>query len=430
MTGSENNIVVGLQYGSEGKGRILDFLANRAGAVARFQGCSNGGRMVSAAGGRYRVCYLPCGIHHDAKKCLICCGVVLDLEKVSSEINVLKDAGVLKARLTISPSCHMILGCHKRLDMLRRRKFPNCCGPSCEPGLAQATADKYEYCGVTVGDLLSPAVMRQKIACSLEIKNELFAGVYGEKPLDADAEYAKYMSQAEPLLPYIGDPAAVAAESVRKNNGILFEGCGGAMNDVNRGFYPCVTPAVTISAAAAVGTGLSFSSAPRVIGVAKAYCTRTDEAPFVTKISGTVEAFLRTRGGEFGEASGSCRKIGWLDLPALRYAARENGAHLLALTKLDVLTGVDELKVCTAYTIGGKKISSIAGLTLAELAQAQPVYRAMPGWRDDLPACTDFLSLPRETQDYIKLVEDVTETSVVWVGVGGEWGNALFRINS
>lgn len=430
MRGSENNIVVGLQWGNEGKGRIIDFLANRAGVVARFQGCSNGGRSVTAGGEKYRVCYLPCGIHHDGKKCLICSGVAIDLEKTAGEISMLKEAGVFKARLTISSSCALILSHHKKIDLLERSRYAPSYGfAHCEPGLAAAAAERHKYCGITAGDLLTPDRLREKLELSLSLNNELLVDVYGEKPLDAEAEFDKCMKSGEQLLPYIGEPISVVREAVRKNAGVLFEGCGGALNDANRGFYPCLSPLCTLSSAAAVGTGLTLSSAPRVIGVAKAYSTRMDDGPFVTSMDGAVAAFLRSRGGEFSDVTGESRRIGWLDLPALRYAAHENGAHLLALTKLDVLTGVDEIKVCTAYQVDGKTHEDVTDLTAQELMRAEPVYKTLPGWHADLPACTDFLSLPRETQDYIKLVEDATETTVIWVGIGGEWGNALFRIN-
>ena len=429
MTGSENNIVIGMQWGNEGKGRMLDFLAGRSGVIIRFQGCSNGGRSITAGGERFRVNYLPSGINNDGKKCLICCNVVLDLEKISAEISLLKEAGVLKAELVISPECHLILDYHKKLDVLEGRILGHGNNRTMqELGLGPCCADKFRRLGIRAGDLFSPDVLRKKIEHNLTIKNEYFSKIYGEKELEPSVLLGKCLENGEKLKPYIGDPTAIVETAFAKNLGILFEGSDGTMNDIDRGIYPYIMPASTISASAFIGTGIRNSAPMHVIGVAKSYCTRTDSGPFITEETGSVAPFIRNRGGEFAGITGEPRRIGWLDLPALKYALRENGVHTLSMTKLDVLTGIDELKICTSYIVDGKERKCF-DLSIDEMYRAEPVYRSMPGWKVDLVGCSELKALPQQARAYIKFIEDYTGIPVIWIGVGAQWGNALLRRN-
>ena len=426
MTGSETNMVIGIQWGNEGKSRILDFIANRSDVAVRFQGCSNGGRTIFACGEKYRVSYLPNGIHHDGKKCLICSGVTLDLEKVSDEIAMLKDAGVLKAQLTISKSCHLILDYHKKLDVLDGRKLGHDRNRTMvEQGLGHCCSDKFRRLGIRTADLLCPDILHDKISQNLSIKNDYFIKIYGEKTLDPDELFKRCLQLGEKLIPYLGNPEEIIERSVLRNLGILFEACDGTLNDVERGQYPYVMPLSSLSAAALSGTGLRWNSPMRIIGVAKAYSTRNDSGPFVTEELSAVTAFIRNRGKEFSGINTEPRRVGWLDLPALKYAIKENGIHALALTKLDVLTGVDELKICTAYNIQGEE-KKILDVTDSHLEKAIPLYKTFEGWREDLSACSDFKNLPIQTQEYIKFIEEEAGVPVIWVGTGAEWGKALF----
>lgn len=426
MTGSETNMVIGTQWGNEGKGRIIDFIANRSDVVVRFQGCSNGGRTIFACGESFRVNYLPSGIHHDGKKCLICGGVTLDLEKVSDEIAMLTEAGVLKARLTISKSCHLILDYHKKLDVLDGRRLGHDRNRTMtEQGFGHCCSDKFRRMGIRTADLLTPEILREKIKENLSVKNEYFSKIHGEKPSDPNELFERCIRWGEKLIPYLGDPEEIVERSVAKNLGILFEACDGTLNDVERGLYPYVMPLSSLSAAALSGTGLRWNSPMRIIGVAKAYSTRNDSGPFVTEEFSAVTAFIRNRGKEFTGVNREPRRLGWLDLPALRYAIRENGIHALALTKLDVLTGIDELKVCTAYNIDGAE-KSILDITDSGIDRARPVYRTFEGWKEELSIYSDFKNLPIQTQDYIKFIEEEAGIPVIWAGTGAEWGKALF----
>ena len=426
MTGSETNMVIGTQWGNEGKGRIVDFIANRSDVVVRFQGCSNGGRTIFACGEKYRVSHLPSGIHHDGKNCLICGGVTLDLEKVSDEIAMLKEAGVLKARLTISKSCHLILDYHKKLDVLDGRMLGHYRNRTMvEQGFGHSCSDKYRRIGIRVADLLHPDILHDKIKENLNVKNEYFTKIYGEKAMDPDELFAKCLSMGERLIPYIGNPEEIVENAVSKNLGILFEACDGALNDVERGLYPYVMPISSLSAAALAGTGLRWNSPMRIIGVAKAYSTRNDSGPFVTEESSAVTAFIRNRGKEFTGVNMEPRRVGWLDLPALKFAVKDNGVHSLALTKLDVLTGIDELKVCTAYIVDGEE-KKFLDLTSRDTWKAIPVYRTFEGWKEDLSSYNDFKTLPIQAQEYIKFIEEEAGVPIIWVGVGSDWGKALF----
>ena len=279
--------------------------------------------------------------------------------------------------------------------------------------------------GIRAVDLLRPDILHDKIKEVLAVKNEYFAKIYGEKPIDPDELYKKCLRLGEWLIPYIGDPEEIVASSVSKNLGILFEACDGALNDVERGSYPYVMPISSLSAAALAGTGLRWNSPMRIIGVAKAYSTRNDSGPFVTEESSAVAAFMRNRGKEFSGVSMEPRRVGWLDIPALKYAIKENGVHALALTKLDVLTGIDELKVCTAYNVGGEK-KDVPDMAGRDMWNARPVYRTFEGWREDLSGCSDLRNLPIQVKEFIKFIEEEAGIPVIWVGLGADWGKALF----
>lgn len=426
MTGSETKMVIGTQWGNEGKGRITDFIANRSDVVVRFQGSSNGGRTIFACGDKYRINYLPSGIHHDGKKCLICGGVTLDLEKVSDEIAMLKEAGVLKARLTISRSCHLILDYHRKLDVLDGRILGHERNRTMtEQGYGHCCSDKFRRMGIRVVDLLYPDILHDKLKEIIAVKNECFTKIHGEKPLDADDIHKKCLELGERLLPYIGIPEEIVEYSVSKNLGILFEACDGTLNDIDRGLYPYIMPLSSLSATALSGTGLRWNTPMKIIGVAKAYSTRNDNGPFVTEESSSVAAFIRNRGKEFSGSSMEPRRIGWFDMPALKYAIKENGVHALALTKLDVLTGIDTIKICTAYNVCGEK-KEILDVTDINLRNAIPVYRTFDGWKEDLSLCSDLKSLPIQALEFINFIEEEAGVPVIWVGVGSDWGKALF----
>lgn len=429
MVSSENNIIIGLQWGHEGKNRLLDFFANRSEVIVRFHGSATGGHQISAGGERFTLDYLPCGIHHAGKLCVITHGVTLDLEKISDELAALKSAGVFRSRLLISSRCPLILDYHKRLDVLAGRLLGHDLNRTMDQrGYGHAVTDNVRRLGIRAGDLLYPERLRERLDLNLAIKNEYFKKIYNEKPLDADKLFTKIMKEGQRLVPYVGPVEDAISKAVESNVGTLFEGCDGSLNDLNCGVYPYVMPGMTTAPAAFLSAGLRHNASLRIIGAAKAYCTKSGPGPFITEDKSAVAAFIRTRGSEFGKIGEAPRRIGWLDLPALKYAAHINGADLLAVTKLDVLTGIDELKICTGYMTGGELRTS-GDLSAEEAEKAEPVYVSLEGWREELPGCTDFNLLPQQAQSYIRFIEEYTGLRVIWTGLGTQWGNALYRID-
>lgn len=425
MTSSENNIIAGLQWGGEGKKRLTDFFADRAEVIVRFNGSSAGGHPITAAGERYSLDFLPCGIHHDGKLCVITKGVLLDLEKLSREISTLKAAGVMKAKLRISPGCPMIFDFHKRLDVLESRASGICSYDDDQPGCGAALSDELKGLSVRSGDLLDVTAFHEKLERSLSIKNEILTKLYGERAVDVKTAIEKAEREAAQLRPYIAPVEGLVREAVESNAGTLFEGCGGAMNDRCFGRYPFISPARTSAQSLFLSVGIKHNSSIRVIGAVKAYCTMDGRAPFVTEETGAIAAFIRSRGAEYSETAGRPRRVGWLDLPALKFAAESSGVDVLALTKLDVLTGIDELLVCTSYIIDGEERRG-GEMTAAEAERAKPVYTVLEGWHEELPGYTDFNRLPIQTRNYIQTIEDFTGLRVIWAGLGRQWGNALF----
>lgn len=426
MTSSENNVITGLQWGNEGKKKLTDFFANRSEVIVRFNGSSTGGHSINAGGEEFILNYLPCGIHHDGKLCVITHGVTLDLEATAREIELLKNAGVMKARLRISSRCPLILSYHKKLDIFEGRIIGHDLNRTLEQrGYGPALADAVRRLGLIASDLLNPPLLRKKIEQNLEIKNEYFTKLYGEKPLSAEAVYDEANRTGGWLRPYIAPVGDIVREAVQRDRGTLFEGCDGSLDDLNCGMYPYIMPGSTIAPSVFLSTGIRHNSSLRIIGAAKAYCTKNFKAPFITEEKNSVAAFIRSRGSEFDELTQAPRRIGWLDLPALRYAARVNCVDVLALTKLDVLTGIDVIKVCTAYRIDGKEVRD-GDITAEEALRAQPIYTLLEGWREELPGHTKFSSLPPQTQNYISFIEENTGLRVIWAGLGRQWGNALF----
>ncbi len=429
MISSENNIITGLQWGHEGKDKLLDFFANRSEVIVRFHGSATGGHQITAGGERFTLDYLPCGIHHGGKLCVITHGVTLDLEKISEEIAALKEAGIFRARLLISSRCPLILDYHKRLDVLGGRLLGHGLNRTMEQrGYGHAVTDDVRRLGIRAGDLLAPELLRERLELNLSIKNEYFQKIYNEKPLDADKLFSKIMKEGQRLIPYIGPVEEAVSKAVESNIGTLFEGCDGGLNDLSCGTYPYVMPGSTIAPAAFLSTGLRHGDSLRIIGAAKAYCTKSGPGPFITEDKSAVAAFIRTRGNEYDKIGDTPRRIGWLDLPALKYAAKINGADLLALTKLDVLTGIDELKICTGYMIGGT-LRTEGDLSAREAESAEAVYVSLEGWREELPGCADLNLLPHQAQCYIRFIEEFTGLRVIWAGLGTQWGSALYRID-
>lgn len=412
------DIVIGVQWGDEGKGRVVDVLAADAGVVVRYQGGANAGHTVVVDNEKYVFHLLPSGILYAGKSCVIGNGVVIDPDTLFEELDGLAARGKKTAKLVVSHAAHIVMPYHKIIDKLAEgaRSEGTKIGTTGR-GIGPCYADKYERIGIRAEDLVNPDVLRDKLSRTLKIKNDILTKIYGADPLDFDEIYEKALAWGRRMEPMLGDAFLEIDEAVRSGRNVLFEGAQATLLDIDHGTYPFVTSSSPCAGGACTGSGFGPSRIDRSIGVAKAYCTRVGEGPFPTEEMGEVGEELRQKGGEFGATTGRPRRCGWCDLVAVDYAVKVNGLDGLALTKLDVLDGFDEIKICTAYEIDGK-IRKTFPSSCAELAKAKPVYATLPGWKCDISKCRTFDELPQAARDYVKYIEDNAEVPVVLIGVG------------
>ena len=412
------DIVLGVQWGDEGKGRVVDVLAAKAGAVVRYQGGANAGHTVVAGGEKYVFHLLPSGILYSGKTCIIGNGVVMDPEVLFEELDGLAARGKKTARLVISHGTHIVMPYHKLIDKLAEgaRSAGTKIGTTGR-GIGPCYADKYERIGIRAEDLANPEILKEKLTIALKLKNDIMTKIYGAEPLAFDEVYEKALEWGKRIAPMLGDAFLEIDETARKGENVLFEGAQATLLDIDHGTYPFVTSSSPCAGGACTGAGVGPSRIDRVIGVMKAYCTRVGEGPFPTEDSEETGELLRQKGGEYGATTGRPRRCGWCDLVAADYAVKVNGLDGFALTKLDVLDGFDEIKICTAYEIDGKLRKTFPS-SCAELAKAKPVYKTMKGWQNDISKCRSFDELPKEARDYIAFIEEETKTPVLLIGVG------------
>ncbi len=411
-------VIVGSQWGDEGKGRVVDALADRVEVVARYQGGANAGHTVIVGAEKFIFHLLPSGMLYTGKICVIGGGVVVDPEQLLNELAELQAKGRDRARLVISGSAHVVMPYHKLLDEAEegQRSSGKKIGTT-KRGIGPCYMDKINRVGIRMEDLLLPDVLRDKLAFNLESKNRMLTRMYDRRPVAFDEIYDKALGWGKCLAPYVGDASVVLAEALEAGKGILLEGAQGTLLDVDHGTYPFVTASNPVASGGCTGTGMGPRQVDRVIGVTKAYCTRVGEGPFPTEDQGEVGNFLREKGGEFGATTGRPRRCGWQDMVALRYAVRVNGMDAIALTKLDVLTGLDEIRVAVGYDIEGITTDQFPGASY-RLELAKPVYRSFPGWTADISACRRFEELPQEAREYVAYLEEATGIPVVLIGVG------------
>ncbi|HOI80703.1 MAG: adenylosuccinate synthase [Thermovirgaceae bacterium] len=420
-------IIVGAQWGDEGKGRVVDAIANNMDVVVRFQGGANAGHTVIVEGEKYIFHLLPSGMLYSGKTCVVGNGVVVDPQQLLEELGDLQERGKDRARLVISGAAHVVMPYHKVLDGMeeRLRGSGKKIGTT-RRGIGPCYMDKVNRCGIRVEDLLCEDALREKLSFNLEIKNMHLTRIYGEAPMAFGEIFDQARVWGEKLGPYVGDASLTIFEALVNGNNVLFEGAQGTLLDLDHGTYPFVTSSSPVAGGACVGAGLGPSLVGRVTGVVKAYCTRVGEGPFPTEHRGKSGDVLRERGGEFGATTGRPRRCGWLDLVALKYAVRVNGIHALALTKLDVLSGFETIPVCVSYRSDeGENLPFKGNLTF--LDSVEPVFRNMDGWKRDLGECRSFDDLPRAARDYIRFIEEETGVPVVLVGVGPSRDQTIVR---
>ncbi|MCF4150711.1 adenylosuccinate synthase [Dethiosulfovibrio sp. F2B] len=419
--------IIGAQWGDEGKGRVVDSLGDRVDVFARYQGGANAGHTVIVEGEKHVFHLLPSGMLYSGKTCVIGNGVVLDPEQLLNELSELQEKGEDRSRLVISGSAHVVMPYHKKLDQAQEasRDQGSKIGTTGR-GIGPCYVDKYNRCGIRVEDLLDPEALREKLESNLDEKNLLFTKIYDETPLSFDEIYRQALSWGKSLAPYVDDASLVINDALNKGQTVLLEGAQGTLLDVDHGTYPMVTSSSPTSAGGCVGLGVAPHYVEKVYGVVKAYLTRVGEGPFPSEDKGDTGQYLRDRGGEYGATTGRPRKCGWLDMVALRYAVRINGMTHITLTKLDVLTGLREVKVCVAYRSNGKDRTEFNG-NVRYLNGVEPVYRSFPGWDEDISSVRDFDDLPEAARAYVRYIEEETGVPVSIIGVGPERDQMIVR---
>lgn len=424
-----NIVVVGLQWGDEGKGKIVDYLSERADVVARFQGGHNAGHTVVIKNEKFILHLIPSGVLYKNKKYLIGNGVVIDPAALIEEIKGLEARGVRISRnLFISKNAHVIMPYHVALDResekLRGKRSIGTTGR----GIGPAYCDKIGRTGIRMADLLYPDVFREKVDAHLLHVNFLLEHLYKAGTFSADQICSEYMGYAEKLSPYIADTDIIINETIAAKGNVLCEGAQGTLLDIDHGTYPYVTSSNAIAGGACTGLGVGPTKISRVLGVVKAYTTRVGSGPFPTEIKDTLGETLREKGGEYGATTGRPRRCGWLDTVILKHSARINGATGIALTKLDILDGLHSIKICTAYRHGGKLYNEFPK-EMNVFEECEPVYEEMKGWQTSTLGIREFGELPKTAKDYIKAIERMLGVRVHIISTG-QRRNELISLRS
>ncbi len=430
-----NVVVVGAQWGDEGKGKVVDLLTEHAQVVVRFQGGNNAGHTLVVGTQKTVLHLIPSGILHSGKTCVIGNGCVIDPTVLMKEIDGLRARGFLQdpTQLLISEHAHVIFPWHKHLDALREKSRGGSAIGTTGRGIGPAYEDKVARHGIRIRDLLDIERLRRRVKerlpSALEEISHVARSAKAEEPLlDAEAIVSEYAVLGTRLKDFVGDGSLFLSEHARKGTRILFEGAQGTLLDVDHGTYPYVTSSNTVAGNAAVGSGIGPTVIDRVMGITKAYTTRVGGGPFPTELNDETGERLRKVGDEFGATTGRPRRCGWLDTVVLRYAARVNGLWGLALTKLDVLSGLDSLKICTAYELDGRRMTELPG-ELEDLSRVTPIYEEMPGWEKPLAGARTLEDLPPTALRYVRRVEELVGVQVVCISVGAERGETILLSN-
>jgi len=423
-------IVIGAQWGDEGKGKIVDIYSEFADTVVRPTGGNNAGHTLVVKGEKFVFHLIPSGILHPGKKCVISNGVVVDPKVLLSEIDRLKERGYLKddGQLKIGLLANVILPYHILLDKAREDRLGDRKIGTTARGIGPCYEDKIARTGIRLCDLVRPKAFAEKLRASLELKNFLLKNYYGAGEVPFQATYEEYLACGERLSVHLIDTSLFINEEIQRGAKVLFEGAQGTLLDIDHGTYPFVTSSNTTAGGACTGSGVSPTKISSVIGVSKAYATRVGGGPFPTELFDETGQGIRDRGNEYGSTTGRPRRCGWFDAPVVRYAARLNGLSGVALTKLDVLSGMPQVKVCVAYEVDGVRRDEVP-LSLEEFEAAKPVYEQVEGWKEDVSSAREFGDLPKAAQRYVRMLEDVTGVEISLVSVGADRNQTIVRKN-
>jgi len=416
-------VVVGAQWGDEGKGKIVDLLTRYADLVVRFQGGNNAGHTIILRGEKFVFHLIPSGILYKNKKCIIGNGVVLDPGVLIDEIDTIKKRGYLKndSQLMISEETHLILPYHRRIDTAREKIFKI---GTTGRGIGPAYEDKVARCGIRVADLMDERVFREKLESNLIQKNAYLTQVLHEGGFDFSEIFEEYLRYKSRLEKYVTNTSFVLYQAIEKGKNILFEGAQGALLDLDHGTYPYVTSSNTLAGNACAGSGIGPTMIGSVIGVAKAYTTRVGEGPFPTELLDDVGQRIRERGGEYGATTGRPRRCGWFDAVVVNHSIRVNGIRKMVMTKLDVLNDFDTIKVCVGYRAEGKVFHHVPS-NLEILKQSEPTYEELEGWKTEIKGARNLRDLPLNARRYIRRIEELIHTRIAMISVGGERGETV-----
>ncbi len=425
-----NVVIVGAQWGDEGKGKVVDIYTEFADDVVRYQGGNNAGHTLVVNNEKIILHLIPSGILHPGKRCIIGNGVVLDPEVFIGEVNNLKTRGRLvdDRSLLLSESLHIIMPYHKRMDIAREAKSGDKKIGTTGRGIGPCYEDKIARRGIRLMDLLDVERFALKLREYLEEKNFMLENFLGERPFTFEEIFDQYTGYAEILRKYAADTATVLHRDIKNGKRILFEGAQGTMLDIDYGTYPYVTSSSTCAGGACTGSGVSPRDIHEIIGISKAYVTRVGSGPFPTELENENGEKLRNAGREFGSTTGRPRRCGWFDAPVVKYAVRVNGLTGIALTKLDVLSGFEKIKICTGYEYRGKIVEELPA-SLEIFTSCQPIYEEMPGWPSDISGAKKLSDLPEQARNYIKRLEELIDCPIVLVSLGARREDTLMLKN-
>jgi len=410
-------VLLGAQWGDEGKGKATDLLGDRVDYVVRYQGGNNAGHTVVIGDQKYALHLLPSGILSSNCVPVIGNGVVIDPAVLLEEIKGLNERGIDTSKLTISLNAHLITPYHRTIDKVTERFLGKAKIGTTGRGIGPAYADKINRIGIRVQDLFDPSILRQKLEAALKDKNQVLVKVFNRNNINVEDVLAEYLNYAEILRPYVADTALMLNKALEAGKTVLLEGSQGTLLDVDHGTYPYVTSSNPTSGGACTGSGIGPTKIDRVIGILKAYTTRVGSGPFPTELFDEDGEALRRIGGEVGVTTGRNRRCGWFDAPIARYATRVNGLTDFFLTKLDVLTGWEKSPVCVAYEIDGKRIEEVPA-SQSDFHHAKPIYEYLDGWTEDISNCKKFEELPVNAQKYVKYLEQISGATMSAIGVG------------
>ena len=413
-----NIVVIGAQWGDEGKGKIVDLLTEKFDIVARYQGGHNAGHTVIVKGKKFVLHLIPSGILHTGKVCIIGSGVVLDPKAFLTEVKMLEDEGIpVRSNLFISNRAHLILPYHRAVENAAEAARGDKKIGTTSRGIGPAYEDKTGRRGVRVVDLFDPEALKEIIFTVTAEKNCLIQTLYKGEALSAQTIYEEYRGYAAHLKEFVVDSAAYLNRQIRAGKKVLFEGAQGTLLDIDHGTYPYVTSSSASAGGACVGTGVAPSLITGAIGIAKAYTTRVGSGPLPTELNGSIGETIRQRGAEYGASTGRPRRCGWFDGPATQYSALLNNLQAIALTKLDVLDEFAEIQVCTGYEYRGSKLSEFPA-EIKVLEQVKPIYKTAVGWQSQTAGIRNYADLPQRAKDYLKLLSDITETEFSFISTG------------